>query len=149
VPDWGSTTLAVLALVIIVLLLPVAWLVARRRWLALRGWVIECSLRLNDSTPSTSWMLGVARFHEEDLELYRVFSFDIRPRVVIRRREAAISATRLPTAAEASVLYGEQRIVDVDLGPGRPSVSLALLPEDMTAFLSWSEASAPGDPFRS
>ena len=93
-PDWGSTTLAVLALVIIVLLLPVAWLVARRRWLALRGWVIECSLRLNDSTRAPPGCSSRS-FHEEDLELYRVFSFDIRPRVVIRRREAAISATRL------------------------------------------------------
>ena len=147
--DWWSMTLTLFVLVVVALLLPVILLALRRRWLAASGWVVDCALRFKDATPSSGWMVGVARFHDEDLEWYRVFSFDVRPRVLIRRGESVTSPTRLPTQSEASVLYGEQRIVDIKTGGSGPSVSLAMSPEDMMAFLSWSEASAPGDPFRS
>lgn len=146
VPEWWSLSLLLLVLVLVGIFVPVAGLVVRRRWLAARGWVVDCSLRFRDTAPGSGWMLGVARFHDDDLEWYRVFSLDVRPRVVIRRGQATMSVTRLPSADEASVLYGEQRIVDVD-SPGRP-VSLAMVPEDMMALLSWSEAGAPGDPFK-
>lgn len=144
-PGWWSATLFLLVLVF-VLVLPLLGLMVRRRWLAAHGWVVDCSLRYRGAAPGSGWMLGVARFHDEELQWYRVFSLDIRPRVVIRRGESLISVTRSPTREEAYSLYGEQRIVDVETET--IAVSLALSPDDMMAFLSWSEAGAPGSPFR-
>lgn len=144
-PGWWSAVLFLLVLVV-VLALPFIGLVARRRWLAARGWVVDCTLRFRSAAPGSGWMLGVARFNEEDLEWYRILSLDIRPRVVVRRGEALISVTRPPTREEGFSLYGEQRLVDVETDS--LAVTLALSPDDMMAFLSWSEAGAPGSPFK-
>ena len=145
-PDWWSLGALLLALVAAVLIVPVVLLVARRRWLAQRGWVVDCSLRLADTTPGTGWMLGVARFHGDLLQWYRVFSWSLRPRATFTRGALTTSATRLPDDSERLSLYGEQRIVDLTSGGVR--ASLALAPHDMTAFLSWTEAAPPGESFR-
>lgn len=145
-PDWWSLGALLLALVAAFLIVPVVLLVARRRWLAQRGWVVDCSVRIADTTPGSGWMLGVARFHDDSLEWYRVFSWSLRPRVTFTRGALALSATRLPDDSERLSLYGEQRIVDVSAGP--VTASLALSPQDMTAFLSWTEAAPPGEGFR-
>ena len=43
------------------LLLSVAWLWLRRRWLSRTGGTFACSLRREPPTPGSRWVLGVAR----------------------------------------------------------------------------------------
>jgi len=146
VPDWWSLGALLLALVAALLIVPVVLLIARRRWLAQRGWVVDCSLRSADTTPGSGWMLGVARFHGDSLEWYRVFSWSLRPGATFTRGAITLSATRHPDESERLTLYGDQRIVDI--ASERTRASLALSPGDMTAFLSWTEAAPPGEGFR-
>lgn len=141
-------TLAEIALVcvLVIALLPVVWLVARRRWLAHRGWVFDCSLRLVDTTPSPSWMLGVARLNGELLEWYRVFSWSLRPKFVLRRGSAQVASTRVLFADERALLFDQDRVA-VLRGDG-PAVEVAMTPDRMTAFLSWFESAPPGGGYR-
>ena len=55
-PDWWSWTAVAVGLLVLVALIPVFWLFIRRRWLAGRGRVFECSLK----RPGAGWTLGVA-----------------------------------------------------------------------------------------
>lgn len=121
-------------------LVPVIWLIVRRRWLAGRGRVFECSLR----RPGAGWTLGVARFRGNDLEWYRVFSLSLRPRVIFHRHETSVVSVRPPTAAEASELYDGH--VVTELGGRHAGFLLAMARPDLTAFSSWTEAGAPGRP---
>lgn len=138
--DWSWTAL-VLGLVV-ALLLPVIGLVVRRRWLSLRGWVFDCSLRYAGTASTGGWMLGVACLAGERFEWYRVFSLSLRPRVCLARGGSQVSSTREPTSTEAASLYDQGRIAVLD--GGQDQVEIALAPRDMTAFLSWIEASPPG-----
>ncbi len=135
----------VLACLIVVTLVPILGLVARRRWLASRGWVFECSLRMADTTPS-SWMLGVVRLNGEDLEWYRVFSASLRPRVVLRRGSTHVRTTRFLYPDERALLVEQERVAVLE-GGGR-TVELAMSPTRETALLSWLEAAPPGLGYR-
>lgn len=142
-PDAWSWTAFVLGVVAVLIILPVAWLVVRRRWLAQQGWVFDCSMRYpSTTTPSPAWMLGVARLAGERLEWYRVFSLSLRPRATFERGRAQVAGTREADAAEASSLYDQGRIAELTVPDGQ--LELALAPPDMTTFLSWIEASPPG-----
>ena len=125
-------------LLVVCLLVPVVWLIARRRWLAGRGRVFECSLRRAGS----GWTLGVARFRDADVEWYRVFSLSLRPRVVFHRNETKVVRVRLPEASEAVELYDGH--VVAELGGTHAGVLLAMGRPDLTAFSSWTEAAPPG-----
>ena len=146
-PDWWSLGALLLALVAAFLIVPVVLLVARRRWLAQRGWVVDCSVRIADATPGSGWMLGVARYSGDVFQWYRVFSLSLRPWIEIDRGRSHPGATRLPDAYEASFLDPDQRIVT--LAGADAGVSIALPPQDMTAFLGWMEGGLPGRAFGS
>lgn len=145
-PDWWSVGATVLVLAIIVIVVPLVGLIMRRRWLSQRGWVFDCSLR-SLTTPSSGWMLGVARFHGETVEWYRVFSWSLKPMVTFVRGTVDVSPTRRPEAGDDVGLGTEARLIDVT-GP-TVNVSLATSPADMMAFLSWVESAPPGEPLRS
>ncbi|WP_040162550.1 DUF2550 domain-containing protein [Nigerium massiliense] len=140
-----SWTALLVVLAVALLLLPVLGLIVRGRWLAKQGWVFDCSLRSAGET-STGWMLGVARLVGDRFEWYRVFSLSLRPRFTVRRVDAYVASTREPTRAEVASLYDQGRIAAVDSirGGSTDRVEVALAPRDMTAFLSWFEASPPG-----
>lgn len=146
-PDWWSWTAIALAVIVVGLIVPLVWMVARRRWLSTRGWTFDCSLRFADAAPGSGWMLGVARYSGETVEWYRVYSWSLVPRVRLSRGESHVLATREPDAAEAGFLYEDQRIAE--LGGANAGVCLAMSRQDMTAFLSWMEAALPGQQFRS
>lgn len=135
----------VLACILLIALVPVVWLVARRRWLAHAGWVFDCSLRRSDATPG-SWMLGVARLNGEAIEWYRVFSWSLRPKYVLRRGETQVSASRVLDPDERALLFDQERVVGLE-GDGL-RVELAMAPPRMTAFLSWLESAPPGASYR-
>ena len=144
-PDGVTVAEVVLACVLLMALVPVVWLVARRRWLSHSGWVFDCSLRRSDTT-SSSWMLGVARLNGELIEWYRVFSWSLRPKYVLRRGETQVSSTRVLDPDERALLFDQERVVVLE-GEG-VSVELAMAPARMTAFLSWLEAAPPGAAYR-
>ncbi|GAB3704162.1 DUF2550 domain-containing protein [Mariniluteicoccus flavus] len=144
--DWaGAVELVGLALVLLVLI-PVIALFARRRWLSRQGGMFECSLRLNKAIPGAGWSLGVARYNGEHLEWFPAFSLGFRPRVRLRRTATAAIDTRDPRDAEAVLLYQGQRIVELrtiqDFGDPE-EWELAMDAGSVTGLLSWLEAAPP------
>jgi hypothetical protein len=130
--------LAVLSLVV---------LAARRRWLARQGGTFECSLRLDTATPGSGWVLGVARYDGGLLQWFRFFSYDWRPRKQFVRSGVRVLETRDPSAAEAVSLYAEQRIVRFEVTGANDATEqwdLAMSPGSLTGLLSWLEAAPPG-----
>ncbi|HHU40470.1 MAG TPA: DUF2550 family protein [Propionibacterium sp.] len=142
-PDWWSWTALAVGLLVVCLLVPVVGLIVRRRWLAGRGRVFECSLR-RPQAPSSGWTLGVARFRDDDLEWYRVFSLSLRPKVTFHRHETKVVRVRQPAPAEAAELYDGH--VVTELGGRHAGTQLAMGRPDLTAFSSWTEAGPPGGP---
>lgn len=141
--DWLVATEVIAVTLVVLIALPVLWLIARRRWLAREGGLFDCSLRLTTTTPSTGWVLGVARYSGEDLEWFRSFSLSLRPRQVFPRGVTRAGAQRTPDAIESVLLYDEQRIIRLELDHGA-SWEVAMRPESLTGLLSWLESAPPG-----
>lgn len=141
--DWLLVTELIVVALIVLLLLPILWLVARRRWLSRQGGLFDCSLRLSTTTPGTGWVLGVARYSGERLEWFRAFSLSLSPRLVFQRNETWAGAQRSPDAIEAVLLYADQRIIRLETAAGG-SWEVAMREESMTGLLSWLEAAPPG-----
>lgn len=136
-----------LLLVLVLAALPLVLFALRRRWLARRGSLFECALRLRPrdgraATPGAGWALGVARYSGDRLEWFRVFSLAFRPRLSITRRGTTVLATRAPEAAEVSALYGNQRVVVLSDADGQ-QFELAMEGGTITGLLSWLEAAPP------
>ncbi|MCC6495180.1 MAG: DUF2550 domain-containing protein [Propionibacteriaceae bacterium] len=145
--DWlGITELVALTLVVL-LLVPVVFLGARRRWLSRQGGLFDCSLRLSTSTPGTGWVLGVARYSGDNLEWFRAFSLSLRPRLIFPRSKASAGLQREPDPIESVLLYDDQRIVRMELDDGR-SWELAMAVASLTGLLSWLESAPPGSRYR-
>lgn len=145
--DWvGYTEWVALALVLL-LLVPVVFLGARRRWLSRQGGLFDCSVRLSGKSPGAGWALGVARYSGDNLEWFRVFSIALRPRLIFPRSQARAGAQRDPDPIESVLLYDEQRILTLELADGR-SWELAMSIASLTGLLSWLESAPPGARYR-
>jgi hypothetical protein len=145
--DWlGITEVVALALVV-VLLVPVVFLGARRRWLSRQGGLFDCSLRLSTKTPGTGWVLGVARYSGDNLEWFRAFSLALRPRLIFPRSQSRAGQQRDPDPIESVLLYDEQRILRLELSDGQ-SWELAMSVASLTGLLSWLESAPPGARYR-
>ena len=128
-----------------VLLLAVLALVAvagRRRALQRRYGTIDCSLRLRRGPDGRGWVLGVARFADDDLQWYRVFSLAPRPRRVLSRRTLEVRARREPRGPETLALLKGAVVMECRAPDG--PVDLAMEPGAVTGFLAWLEARPPG-----
>jgi hypothetical protein len=133
-----------LAVLVVLALLGLALLVARRRVIARRGGTFDCSLRLRDGAHGKGWVLGIGRYSGESLEWYRVFSYATRPRRVLSRRDLQVVDRRAARGPEAfSLLSGA---VVVRCIAGTEQVELAMTPDTLTGFLAWAESSPPGIP---
>lgn len=128
-------------------------LAVRRRWLARHGGTFECSMHrhdcpvaADDTTPSTGWVLGVARYSGDRLEWFRFFSLTWWPSLALARSEVAVMGHRPPTADEATALYADQEVVTVSVGTGNAARrrQLAMTPDSLTGMLSWLESAPPG-----
>ena len=102
------------ALLVLVLLLAVAWLWLRRRWLSRAGATFSCSLRRTATTPSSRWVLGVARYREHELQWFPSFSLSLWPRLRFDRTDVRVRDQRRPSTEEAGLLFDAERII------GRP-----------------------------
>lgn len=145
--DWLGITEVVALVLVVALLLPVACLGARRRWLARQGGLFDCSLRLHTRTPGSGWVLGVARYSGDNLEWFRAFSLSLRPRVIFPRSQSQVGQQRDPDPIEAVLLYDDQRILRMELADGR-SWELAMSVASLTGLLSWLESAPPGARYR-
>ena len=137
-----GVVLDVVAALVALALLGLGLLIARRRVLARRGGTFDCSLRLRDGAQGKGWVLGIARYAGDALEWYRVFSYSMRPRRALGRRELQVLGRREPTGVEAFALLADAVVVrcrDRD----RP-VELAMSEQHLTGFLSWVESAPPG-----
>lgn len=141
----GSVIQAAEALLItvgVVLLLSVAGLYLRRRWLSRSGGTFACSMRRDLSTPSSRWVLGVARYREHHLQWFPAFSLSLWPAKRFDRAHVRAGEQRRPLPQEAGPVSAGQRILRLD-GPSG-GVELAMDVGSLTGLLSWLEAAPPG-----
>lgn len=144
--EWLQVLELVAFAVLLLLVLPLAWLFSRRRWLSAQGGVFDCGLRLRDQVPGGGWSLGLARYQGNVLEWYRVFSFTFRPRLRLDRDQTSMVGRRDPDQVEALVLFADHQVVRLreagDSGPR--DWELAMDRDLVTGLMSWLEAAPPG-----
>ncbi|MDQ7992890.1 MAG: DUF2550 domain-containing protein [Propionicimonas sp.] len=145
--DWLAVTEVIAIVAALVVVLPIVWLATRRRWLARRGGLFDCSIRLKTTTPGTGWVLGVARYREDRLEWFRSFSLSLRPRLVFPRAQTRAGAQRSPDEIESLLLLDDQRVLQLDLADGR-GWEASLSTDALTGLLSWLEAAPPGQGYQ-
>ncbi len=142
---WLTTAEVVLVTITLLLLLCFLWLVVRRRLISRSGGTFDCSARLTTTTPSSGWVLGVARYSGEWLEWYRLFGLSLQPRFRWERRRTVVVGERPPTAGEAVALYDGQRVVVLEQRQTqRQPVEIAIGHDALTGLLAWLESAPPG-----
>ncbi len=145
---WWETLIDSFGLIAVVVAGALGYLFLRRRWLSRSGGTFECSVRVNIPQRSNAvsvargWTLGLARYSEDRLEWFRIFSFSPRPRQVFTR-SMTILGRRKPTGAEAFSLYAGHHVVEIELDGGQ-RVEVAMSESALTGFLAWTEAAPPG-----
>jgi hypothetical protein len=127
---------------VLILLAALGTLFARREIIARGGGTIELSFRLSTLIAGRGWSPGIARFDGDELRWYRVFSFALRPRRVLSRRNLAVESRRLPDSPELLVLPGDWVVVRCT--SNHAPVEIAMAEATLTGFLSWIEAAPPG-----
>jgi hypothetical protein len=137
--EWLADSSGVLLLLL--LLYGVA-LVVRRRWISRNGGTFELSVRVRSGRGGRGWILGVARYTEDGLEWFRVFSLAPRPRLVYRRAEIEYLGRREPSGVEAYSLYSGHIVVSCRTPAG--PLEVAMSPAALTGFLAWLESAPPG-----
>ena len=138
------TLLDVLAALVGVALVGLAALFVRRRVVTRRGGTFDCSMRLREGAQGKGWVLGIGRYSGESLEWYRVFSYAMRPKRVLSRRDLHVVDRREPRGAEVYSLLSGAVVVRCRDTSGQ--VELAMTPDTLTGFLAWVESSPPGVP---
>ncbi|RNL80014.1 DUF2550 domain-containing protein [Nocardioides marmorisolisilvae] len=117
-------------------------LVVRRRVLARNGGTFELSVRVRSQVAGRGWVLGLGRYHGDQLQWFRIFSPWPRPRRCWARVDLEITGSREPTEPESFALYSGHRIVECRTGSG--PVQLAMSVSALTGFSAWLEAAPPG-----
>jgi hypothetical protein len=117
-------------------------LVLRRRVLARHGGTFELSVRVRSAVAGRGWVLGLGRYHGDQLEWFRIFSPWPRPRRSWPRLGLEITGQREPTEPESFALYSGHRIVECRTPAG--PVQLAMSTSAVTGFSAWLEAAPPG-----
>ncbi|HTY73040.1 MAG TPA: DUF2550 domain-containing protein [Actinomycetes bacterium] len=138
-------SVAVIAIVVAVVIgTGLGALALRRRLLTRAGGAFTCALRrghARDLSPR-GWTLGVARFADESIEWFRVFSLSPRPRQRLDRRRLSIEHRRTPHGMEAYALPHDSIVLAC--GDGDGPVDLAMPQAAATGLLVWLEAVPPG-----
>jgi hypothetical protein len=128
----------------LLLVLAVGSLAVRRRVLTREGGAFSCAVRRNRAGETTSrgWILGVARYADEQVEWFRMFSLSPRPKIRLDRRALVIHERRAPRGIE---LYAVPRdsVVLICTDGGGP-VDLAVPAGVATGLVVWLEAVPPG-----
>ena len=125
--------IGVLGAVVVLLLL-----FARRGLLARGGGTIEMSVRLGARVPGRGWALGFGRFSGDQFRWFRTFSFALRPRRILSRRDLVVTSRRVPEGPELLALTSDVRVLTCVSSRG--TIEIAMTEGALTGFLSWLEA---------
>jgi hypothetical protein len=131
-----------LAIIVVLGVLLVGAIVARRRWIARQGVSFELSVNRSAEHSAAGWVLGVAVYGDADITWYRTFSFSPRPRHRFVRGQVLIEGRRFPEGAESYALHDGHIVVRTENADGIEQ--FALSPNSLTGLLSWLESSPPG-----
>jgi hypothetical protein len=127
---------------VLIVLLALGLLYARRELIAYGGGTIDLNLRLYSRLPGRGWSPGVARFAGDELRWYRLFSLAPRPRRVLSRRDLHIQSRRAPETAERYAM--PPGWVVITCTHRAAPVEIAMAETTLFGFLSWMEAAPPG-----
>lgn len=138
-----SMDVADVVLIVLVLwaLLVVAFLV-RRGFIRRGAASLECSLN-----SGSGWRIGLARYADDDLQWFRLFSLMPQPSLTATRRGIRIIGRRQPRRLEAVTVTTGAVILECDIaGPDGTSrtVEFAMSPSGANGFLAWVESAPPG-----
>jgi hypothetical protein len=127
---------------VLALLVAIALLFLRRAFLARFGGIIRLSVRVTTILDGRGWSAGFARFVDDELRWYRMFSFSPRPKRVLSRNGLAVERRRLPEGQERLILPTDWIILRCT--NNHAPVEIAMATTTLTGFLSWLEAAPPG-----
>jgi Protein of unknown function (DUF2550) len=127
---------------VLILLLAVVALFVRRALIARSGGTIKLAVRLSTMLIGRGWSPGYGRFADDELQWYRMFSFAIRPRWVLSRRDLAVEHRRLHEGRERLALPADWVILRC-VGRAAP-IEIAMAASTVTGFLSWLESAPAG-----
>ncbi|MBC9226682.1 DUF2550 family protein [Aeromicrobium sp. 636] len=131
-----------LAIIVVLGVLLVGAIIARRRWIARKGVTFELSVNRGAEHSAAGWMLGVAVYGDDRIDWYRTFSFSPKPRYRFVRGQVLIEGRRDPEGAEEYALHDGHIVVCTENAEG--IAQFALSPNSLTGLLSWLESSPPG-----
>ena len=122
--------------------LVVGGFIIRRRLLGRQAATFDCSLRKDLPRKPGGWMLGVARYEEDRLEWFRIFTLKPRPGMVLQRAKLTLIVGRQPTADEVDSILPGSVIARCSYDQG--VLELAMTQNDYTGFTTWLESAPPG-----
>jgi Protein of unknown function (DUF2550) len=116
----------------------------RRRLLMLGGGTIRLQVRVNTMVPGRGWSTGVGQFVGSELRFHRMFSLAVRPKRVLDRSTIVVEQRRSPEGPERLTMPAQWVILRCTTRDG--GLEIAMAAPTATGFLSWLEASPPGQP---
>lgn len=140
-PLW-QLLLDVVGILLVALVLWGLGLIVRRRLLARNGGTFELSVRVRADRPGRGWVLGLGRYSGEQLQWFRIFTLDPRPRMVFARSELDYVGRRQPEGAETYSLYSDHVVATCETPTGIQEFAMSR--EALTGFQAWTEAAPPG-----
>lgn len=136
-------TLACLLLIVLFFAVAIAFPVWRRRRISAATGTFDLALNFSADHTARGWILGIARYGEDELEWFAIFGFGLTPRYRFRRSAINVdSRSRIPAGWEASSLQAGNVVVECRTRNGIQQ--LALTPSALTGLLAWLESSPPG-----
>jgi Protein of unknown function (DUF2550) len=136
--------LLLIACLIVLFGLVLGIFVLRHLILGRRPGSFDCSLRQDLTRSAGGWMLGVARYHVDRLEWFRIFSFTPRPGRVLERSLLVVRDWYAPPETDIDTLMPESVIVRCHYQ--QEEIEFAMTREDYTGFATWLESAPPGLP---
>lgn len=139
VPD-GLYELA--TIVVVLVLIYMLTLLARRGWLSVRGGLFDCALR---PVGAKKWRTGLARYQGEYLEWYLVWHPWPLPTRLFARDKCELVGLRDSDASESRLGYATAKIIDLKVADATPDqFQLALNAGSAMGLVSWLESAPPG-----
>ncbi|PWR09390.1 DUF2550 domain-containing protein [Micromonospora acroterricola] len=117
-------------------------LFVRRALVTRSGGIIRLSVRVSTMLDGRGWSPGFGRFAGDELRWYRMFSFALRPKRVLSRKDLAVERRRLPEGQERLSMPADWVILRCT--SHHAPVEIAMARSTATGFLSWLEAAPPG-----
>jgi len=136
----------IVAVALLLVLVVLVGLGFRRLRLIRSGGVDVWQRRVRASAPTSTrgWNLGVLRYQGEEIAWFRVISLSSGAELRLSRRQIEITDRRRPGPSEEYVLPPDATVLRCRDGSSR-TVELAMSQDVLTGFLSWLEATPPGN----